>query len=296
MWIDGKSLIDSIAVQYLVNHEKNIFLDSELVFAKRTVELLQHHRDSVIELLSRGREQIAAYLSDSTQKKICELNQYANFSAVDSEKLYQVYLQLTLDMENREMDAESIAKRHYERLRFFLLQTNPFLKTLNGDGKKAVSALCAEYSFSLQKQILGLDGISFQQPLLDIGCGKSGFLVKEILKEGIEAYGIDRFCPPSKHFFEGNWLEYDYGIGKWGTIVSNMAFTVHFLHQHKRTEGLFAEYGKTYMAVLNSLKAGGNFHYAPSVPFIEDLLSKEQFCVDKRIAVPPFETVIITKL
>jgi len=36
------------------------------------------------------------------------------------------------------------------------------------------------------------------------------------------------------------------------------------------------------MDILNALKVGGNFHYAPDLPFIEQYLDKDKYQLTKR--------------
>jgi hypothetical protein len=62
-----------------------------------------------------------------------------------------------------------------------------------------------------------------------------------------------------------------------GTITSNLGFSNHFNHHHLRKDGHFIEYAKTFMDILNSLKIGGSFYYAPDLPFIEKYLDRSKF-------------------
>jgi len=94
-----------------------------------------------------------------------------------------------------------------------------------------------------------------------------------------------------------DWLDYDYGKNKWGTIVSNLGFSNHFNHHHLRENGNYIAYGKTYMNILYSLKTGGHFHYAPDLPFIERYLNNNQFQINKfEINKYNFKSVKIKKL
>jgi hypothetical protein len=91
--------------------------------------------------------------------------------------------------------------------------------------------------------------------------------------------------------------EYNYGIGKWGTIVSNLGFSNHFKHHNLREDGNYIEYGKKYMDIIRSLKVGGRFHYAPDLPFIEFYLDTRQYQIDKfDIGEFDFKTTVITRL
>ena len=105
--------------------------------------------------------------------------------------------------------------------------------------------------------------------------------VNYLKNQGIEALGIDRFKFTASNLITVDWLEFDYGKEKWGTIISNLGFSNHFNHHNLREDGNYIEYGKTYMNILNSLKVGGRFHYAPDLPFIEKYLDNKQFDLRK---------------
>lgn len=135
------------------------------------------------------------------------------------------------------------------------------------------------------------------QPVLDIGCGINGLLVDYLKNQGIDVLGIDRFKFTISNLITADWLEYDYGKEKWGTIVSNLGFSNHFNHHNLREDGNYVGYGKTYMNILNALKFGGCFHYAPDLPFIEKYLDSKRFELKKyEINECDFKTTIIKKV
>lgn len=116
-------------------------------------------------------------------------------------------------------------------------------------------------------------------------------------EKGVETYGIDRFSFTDKNLSNSDWLEYSYGVEKWGTIISNLGFSNHFKHHNLREDGNYIEYGKKYMEILKSLKIGGEFYYAPDLPFIEQYLDSRQFRIDKNeIGKYHFKTTKITRL
>jgi len=119
------------------------------------------------------------------------------------------------------------------------------------------------------------------QPILDIGCGTNGHLVNYFIDQGLEVYGIDRFKFTTTNLKTADWLEYEYGKDKWGTIISNIGFSNHFYHHNLREDGNYIGYGKNYVSIMNSLKVDGCFHYAPDLPFIEKYLDKNQFDLKK---------------
>lgn len=140
---------------------------------------------------------------------------------------------------------------------------------------------CSEYSAEIQLSILQIDMEKLENPILDIGCGKNNYLVNFLRNKGFECYGLDRFNNSCLYVSNTNWLEYDYGKEKWGTIISNLGFSNHFVHHHLRKDGNYIDYAKVYIKILKSLKHGGIFYYAPNLPFIENLLDPKEYSVNK---------------
>ncbi|MFW5701305.1 MAG: hypothetical protein ACOCWM_06405, partial [Cyclobacteriaceae bacterium] len=135
------------------------------------------------------------------------------------------------------------------------------------------------------------------EPVLDIGCGKKGNLVSFLREKGILIQGIDRITASTRNLINADWLEYDFGNEKWGTIYSNLGFSNHFNHHNLREDGNYIKYAQKYMEILKSLKIGGKFHYAPDLPFIELYLDSNKFYIEKHdIERVEFKTTIVTKL
>jgi hypothetical protein len=156
---------------------------------------------------------------------------------------------------------------------------------------------CAEYKADLQIQVLHLNPHTLIEPVLDIGCGKQGTLVSHLSKLGIKALGIDRYQFSESNLIYSDWLAFNFGNKKWGTIISHLSFSNHFKHHHLRDDGDYLAYAKKYIEILHSLKIGGSFHYAPDLPFIETYLDRKQFCIDKfELGVFEFKTTRITRL
>ena len=128
---------------------------------------------------------------------------------------------------------------------------------------------CAQYSPALQLRVLGLTPGGLLEPILDVGCGEDASLPRALATEGLEAYGFDRHGPLGSR---GDWLGYEYGVKRWGCVISHLGFSLHFLHEHLRGSDAATRYAQTYMRILASLKPGGEFAYAPSLPFFERLL------------------------
>jgi len=135
------------------------------------------------------------------------------------------------------------------------------------------------------------------EKVLDIGCGKQGSLVSYLRSKRVEAYGVDRLLTDNPNLTSADWLEFDFGKERWGTIISNLGFSNHFKHHHIREDGDFLKYATKYMEILNSLKIGGRFHYAPDLPFIEKYLSPEKYGLSSvKIKNTDFYTTITKRL
>jgi SAM-dependent methyltransferase len=202
--------------------------------------------------------------------------------------------------------------------------------------------VCAQYSPQLQLGVLGLSLESLKEPILDLGCGAQGRLVRYLRSAGLDALGVDRQVAPAATTAKkgpkaaamganaaakgpkaaamganaaakgpkaaamganaaamepkaaagvqrGDWFDFPFGQKQWGTIISHMSFSTHFLHHHNRPQAAGARcYAERYMEVLRALRSGGVFAYAPGLPFIERLLARERFQVrQKAIASQP---------
>lgn len=221
---------------------------------------------------------LAEYIVDKTLREFCRINQYYSFSREDIAALKNIYANLFNQIALREISIEEIAGSHYQNLKYWLKETNPFSEKIYSNTEiDLVPVTCFEYDAKLQIEILHINLDNTLNPVLDIGCGTQGNLVNYLRNKGFEAYGIDRFADNYPHIEKVDWLEYDYGNEKWGIIISNLGFSNHFKHNHLRDDGNFTEYAKKYMSILKSLKPGGSFYYAPALPFIEIYLNTKEY-------------------
>lgn len=137
-------------------------------------------------------------------------------------------------------------------------------------GAEPPEVTCAEYSPALQLKVLGL--ATLRAPILDVGCGPSAALVRELRARGLDAEGLDRALSPELGI-RADWLTHDYAAGRYATIVSHQAFSLHFLHHHHAAGETAYDYARTFMSILRALLPGGVFAYAPGLPFIESMLT-----------------------
>ena len=130
---------------------------------------------------------------------------------------------------------------------------------------------CAEYSAELQLEVLGLSLDDLVEPVLDVGCGEQALLVRWLAARGVEAFGLDRNARGAR-VIRGDFLEFEFGVNRFGTIVSHQAFSLHFLRHHLAPGDDVRSYALAYRAILGSLRKTGRFVYAPGLPFLERLL------------------------
>jgi len=277
-----KDYKDNIDKQFEFNQGKNLFYSgilNSLRFSPETLSAIEG-----IDLIESNSESfLIDYLTNRAVQEFCKINQYYNFDKQAQTALRSLYAELFTNLKNRQSSIDSIAEKHYANLVNWLQETNSFAeKIYNSKGEIIESVACSEYSPELQIEILQIDLNQIAEPVLDIGCGKQGNLVLYLRQKDIEAYGFDRFTYNSPFLSNSDWLEYNFEKDKWGTIVSNLGFSNHFQHHHFRKDGNYISYAKRFMDILNSLKIGGCFHYAPDLPFVEQYLDKDKYVLTKQ--------------
>ena len=288
---------DSIDKQFRFNKNKNLFYDgilNSLRFSPDTLDALER-----IDLADPdSADLLADYLTDRAIQEFCMVNQYYTFDKQARSDLRNIYVDLFANIKSRSLSMEKVAEKHYDNLISWLQETNPFAeKIYDSRGEKIDPVVCSEYSPALQVEILQIDIDHLMEPVLDIGCGEKGNLVLYLRQMGIEASGFDRLTFSDPYLYSSDWLEHEFEKERWGTITSNLAFSNHFQHHHFRNDGSYIDYARKYMEILNSLKPGGCFHYAPDLPFIEQFLDKEKFQLSKQsIGEYDFKSTVIRRL
>lgn len=288
---------NSIDKQIEFNKGKNILYDKTEFTFKFINDTINAIAD-LKEINADSENLLIDYATDKVLEEFCRINQYYTFNSESKKDLRKIYVDLFSNLRDRNTSNEMIAENHFQKLKQWLLKTNHFAESIYTNDHKIIEAVaCSEYSPELQIEILHIDISQLMKPVLDIGCGKQGNLVNYLCKKGIEAYGFDRFNFDINALTNSDWLKYNYGIKKWGTIISNLGFSNHFMHHNLREDGNYIEYGKTYMDILNALMIGGCFHYAPDLPFIEQYLDNNTFELTKfKIGEFDFKTTIIKRL
>ncbi len=284
--------------QFQENSFKNLFctVEDQFHFNSTTVKAIQLLDGQLNNLSSEDKEALLLDYINGFVRTFYQIDPYTNFSNEDKSIMKQIYLLLLRDIINK-FPIEKIEERHYERIRWLIKKTNPAIYQINNNSNiKAKHFVCAEYSSAFQLDLLSIDKRFLIEPILDIGCGEHGYLVEYFRAQHLEAYGMDCLKKNSHYFFNCNWLEFSYGHKKWGTIISHLSFSSHFLHHFLQNDGLDICYAQTYMKILESLVPGGSWIYTPDVPFMENLLPLEEYDINRKWISADFYKTIITKL
>jgi hypothetical protein len=270
--------------QIAFNKGKNLFIAEEnngLQFIEGTESLI----DKIRNLDIQSEQLLIDYLTDESLQEFCRVNQYFSFNAESVNELKELYALLNqkikmLDNSAGQTELDTISHEHYVKLCDWLVRTNKFAEKMYSNNQEYVQPVaCSEYAPDLQLSLLHINLKDLREPVLDVGCGREMNLVNYLRDNGIETYGIDRFDNGNPYYIKGDWLEYDFEPGKWGTIISNLGFSNHFVHHNLRVDGNYRAYAHKYMEILHSLQIGGSFYYAPDLPFIEIHLDKSAFVV-----------------
>jgi hypothetical protein len=236
--------------------------------------------DELRDFLVERRREVAPMLrSDALAEALAAwwvrwLRRKSQFAELDARTVadgYRRALAEVADVLARAGATEKVAEilaSHHRRVMGFIASLDP------------PDTVSAEYSAALQLQVLGLSAETLAEPILDVGCGANASLVRALRDAGHDATGIDRDAPADVGVV-ADWLGFVFGEDRWGTVVSHLAFSLHFLHHHLAGRPLAFTYAKQYMAILRSLRAGGTFAYVPALPFIEDLLPTETYRIER---------------
>ena len=272
-----------IKEQISFNSGKNLLADDQ-VNSLRLIEVTESLVEKIQQMDPESEKEMIDFLTDEALQEFCRVNQYFSFNTESVNELKAVYSDLNQKIRGLNSNAtnqaelNAISQDHYRSLCDWLVHTNAFAGTMySSDQEYAQPVACSEYTPDLQLNILQIDLKKLLEPVLDVGCGRELNLVNYLRDNGIEAYGIDRFDNENPYYEKTDWLEYNFEPERWGSIISNLGFSNHFIHHNLRADGNYREYAQKYMKILQSLKIHGTFYYAPDLPFIEKHLDKTKY-------------------
>jgi len=293
---------NSIKRQLEVNQSKNLLfenveqiMDIEPGFLAALEELLDA---SSKDRPAGNSPEVVSFAAQALLKRVYSVNQYLNINAQKIEELEQIYRETWQAMLKSRDVRSTLREQHYPELSRWLASLYPEEFREQLESRPIVGhVVCEEYSASLQLELLRIDLSNLKQPVLDIGCGSQANLVRYLVSQGIEAYGFDRHLEKQENYLSQiDWFEYAFEAERWGTLLSNMAFTNHLNYVHLHDVPQLERYLLKMREMLESLRPGGCFYYAPSLPFVEVWFASEQYKVDRKHTSAELSISTITKI
>lgn len=253
---------------------------------------IRERRSAILEELAGAplrQEELATQLAGATRGFLEREHQFLEIEGERERTLQELCARLTRDAVGslaREAPWSEVAgelrghlARHQQRLRALVALLLEDCGSLPG----AAGVVCAEYSPELQLRVLGLRAEELRAPLLDLGCGASGALVRQLRRLGHDpVWGLDRCAPAEPGFVRGSWFSAALPEPGWRTVLAHQSFSLHFLHAHLHSAERAARFAARYLEILRGLAPGGRFLYAPGLPFIESALPAAEFEVTVR--------------
>lgn len=257
------------------------------------IDFLQSHQDGISQWLRHNVTPVSqGAMLDFFMRHILDYlyrhNQYLTISPQRQRHLQAVYARFIRDYLRPVctlQDSDTLRQELASALAGHQLDLAQVVAEIGHDNGGLTFALaepvCSQYSPELQLALLSLDDAALLDPILDLGCGRAARLVEFLRDLGQAVCGIDRSAVETPHVFKMDWFTFPLEHVQWGTVLSHMAFSVHFLHHHLRRGGQPERYAQRYMAILRALKIGGCFAYTPGLPFVENLLPPDQYHVER---------------
>ena len=304
MALDDK-IRKSIINQFAANKRKNLFynqIDYKNHFQSDTIHIINEHKSELEQIDGLNlQDEWIDLMTEMALISFYDSNQFIDIRKEQKVELRDIYKtlwdEIIAELKKDQSNYEDLQQSHITRLSDWLSRSNSFIKEINkAENPEITNVICSEYSALLQINILNIDVQSISEPLLDIGCGENAWLVKHLRSRGIDAYGLDRLSKNNPDYiFNSNWMEFDFEPMRWGTIVSNLSFALHFTNHNLRKDGDYIAYTNKYLEILKSLKINGCFYYAPSLPFIETYLPIDKYKVEGRKVNENFSSSIVSK-
>jgi hypothetical protein len=226
---------------------------------------------------------LADFAADTALASFYQINQYIQIAGSDKDNLKNIYI----DTFNRINDKNShdTMINHHMQLSAWLSRFYPesFIRALRFN-KKIGNVINNEYSPEFQEKVLGIDAAELMEPILDMGCGKNANLVTRLKESGKNIIGIDRVISVNDGSAKKiSWFDFNFEKSHWGTIVANMSFTNHMIYSMANEKDRIYDYLILYKKIIESLKPGGRFFYAPSVQSVEERLDDHVYDVEREI-------------
>ncbi len=235
-----------------------------------------------------ARKTLAGVMSDGMAAWMTREHQFVELAQHDRDRLNAHYRCLVDDLATRLAQndpcgaIEKLLEDHHVRLQSWLTAVLEDAGALDVASSGA-EIVCSEYSPVMQLRVLGLSNARLTEPVLDLGCGEAGLLVRHLRSAGqVRVEGIDQNASSANGLTRCSWFDVLLPASSIGTIIAHQSFTLHLLRSHIANAERAADFAHRYMDILHALKPGGCFAYAPNLPFIERLLDTDRFSVSTR--------------
>ena len=264
----------------LLHAEVGHLLEMDEIFLAALEELVSNPKEQVS---SDKLESLAENAAASFASKIYTVNQYIQIDRHARESLKRIYIESWQKLVETQQIESTIRNHHYPRIKAFVEAVYP--ESLSSGLRSAIElgrVPSSEYSAELQTGVLRLEPKTLKEPILDIGCGAEGNLVRFMRSQKLEAYGIDRLIRnKTGYLIEADWFDYEYGLSKWGSIISNLSFTNHLAYALRHDHAKVPQYLRTFSKVLDSLSEGGTLTFAPAVDHLEKHIDRRQHRIEQ---------------
>jgi hypothetical protein len=276
------NLESAILAQLELNKDTNLLYHSLEAVAKVDGEFIQTLQRAAEQPFDPDEvKQRARYAARECLRTIYQLNQYLHVSALKRDELRQLYIDSWENIAAGGDIEKVLISFHYPKLQTWLASVYPpqFLPAFSIT-PEIHPVLNKQYSPVFQLDLLGIDLNSLKQPILDIGCGSQGRLVRFLREMGYQAFGIDRMIDFNSDFlFEIDWFDYEFKCETWGSILSNIALSNHYQYIRRYEPDTVPLYTDLYSNILAALENNGVFYYAPPTPDLEKELHRPGYTV-----------------
>lgn len=278
----------SIQRQMTANESKNLLY----AHCEQIIEIDPGFLAALEELLAGGEQalspqtlqEVVSYAARSLLNRIHALNQFLRVEHHQIEELEGIYRHTWEKLLHAGDIQATLKEHHYPALSRWLAGLYPgdFVASLK-QVPSVKGVVCEEYSPQLQIELLGIDLEAMRRPCVDIGCGSHANLAHHLHARNIPVLGIDRHLEqPEAYLQQVDWFAFTFEAQKWGTVISNMAFSNHLLYAYRHDRLQLEPYLRKYKEIIESLCVGGCFFYAPHIPFIEERLKPAQYRVERK--------------
>jgi SAM-dependent methyltransferase len=254
------------------------------------VRFLCQYQDPIVRWIDEQQEETSQFFIKNTLNFVQSKNQFLVIGEPEKTVLTAEYVRFLGDFRDILLLLGRKQQRHLPNLLFDVLavhqtQLEQFVLDLASSNESRdfvfSTPVCDYYSPELQLSILHTRVEHLLEPILDLGCGQTGELIHFLRTQGKQAFGVERSGSTSQFIINADWFDFPLIPSFWGTIISHMAFSNHFLHHYLRPRGYLEQYAQRYMDVLSALKPQGSFLYTPGLPFIEELLPRDIYQIER---------------